>query len=49
MVGAAASIGKPRNEAKGVTVIGTKIDISVGTEVADGKMIYSAKDLNEEV
>ena len=48
-VGAGASVGKPRVEAKGITVIGTNIDIPVGTELADAKMIYSAKDLNEEV
>lgn len=48
-VGAGASVGKPRGEAKGITVIGTNIDIPVGTELADAKMIYSAKDLNEEV
>ena len=48
-VGAGASVGKPRGEAKGITVIGTNIDIPVGTELADAKMIYNAKDLNEEV
>ena len=48
-VGAGASVGKMRGVAKGITVIGTNIDIPVGTELADAKMIYSAKDLNEEV
>ena len=48
-VGAGASVGKMRGVAKGITVIGTNIDIPVGTELADAKMIYSAKDLHEEV
>ena len=48
-IGASSVIGKPKAEAKGITVVGTKIDIPVGTELADAKMIYSAKDLNEEV
>ncbi len=48
-VGASASVGAPSAQAKGITVIGTNIDIPVGTEVGEGKMIYSAKDLNEEV
>lgn len=47
-VGASSIIGKPKNEAKGITVIGTKIDIPIGTELADAKMIYTAKDLKEE-
>ena len=48
-VGASATVGKPKNEAKGITVIGTKIDVPVGTNLGDAKMIYTAKDLNEEV
>ena len=48
-VGASAMVGKPKAEAKGITVIGTNIDVPVGTTLADAKMIYSAKDLNEEV
>ena len=47
-VGASASIGKSKAEAKGITVIGTKIDIPVGTEIADAKMIYTANDIKEE-
>ena len=47
-VGANATVGKSRSEAKGITVVGTKIDIPVGTELADAKMIYTAKDLKEE-
>ena len=48
-VGASSIVGKPKAEAKGITVVGTKIDIPVGTELADAKMIYSDKDINEEV
>ena len=48
-VGASSSIGKSKDEAKGITVIGTKIDVPFGTEVADAKMIYTASDLKEEV
>ena len=48
-VGASSSIGRPKDEAKGITVIGTKIDVPFGTEVADAKMIYTASDLKEEV
>ena len=48
-VGAGASVGKMRGVAKGITVIGTNIDVPAGKELADAKMIYSAKDLNEEV
>ena len=47
-VGASASIGKSKAEAKGITVIGTKIDIPVGTEIADAKMIYTENDIKEE-
>ena len=47
-VGASASIGKSKAEAKGITVIGTKIDIPVGIEIADAKMIYTANDIKEE-
>ena len=46
-VGASATVGKSKDEAKGITVIGTGIDIPVGTELADAKMIYNAKDLKE--
>ena len=48
-VGASSSIGRSKDEAKGITVIGTKIDVPFGTEVADAKMIYTASDLKEEV
>lgn len=48
-VGASASVGKPKSEAGGITVVGTKIDIPVGTQIADAKMIYSEKDIKEEV
>ena len=48
-VGASSIVGKPKAEAKGITVIGTNVDIPVGSTLADAKMIYSAKDLNEEV
>ena len=48
-VGASSIVGKPKSEAKGITVIGTKIDIPVGTVLADAKMIYTEKDLSEEV
>ena len=47
-VGASSSIGKPKDEAKGITVIGTKIDVPFGTELADAKMIYTENDLTEE-
>ena len=47
-VGASSTIGKPKDEAKGITVIGTKIDIPFGTELADAKMIYTENDLTEE-
>lgn len=47
-VGASSTVGKPKAEAKGITVVGTKIDIPVGAEVADAKMIYTANDLKEE-
>ena len=43
-VGASSSIGRSKDEAKGITVIGTKIDVPFGTEVADAKMIYTASD-----
>ena len=46
-VGASATVGKSRTDAKGITVIGTGIDVPVGTELADAKMIYNAKDLKE--
>ena len=49
IVGASSSIGRSKDEAKGITVIGTKIDVPFGTEVADAKMIYTASDLKEEV
>ena len=48
-VGASATVGKPKSEAEGITVIGTKIDIPVGMQIADAKMIYSEKDIKEEV
>jgi glucose-1-phosphate adenylyltransferase len=48
-VGASSFIGRSKDEAKGITVIGTKIDVPFGTEVADAKMIYTASDLKEEV
>ncbi len=48
-VGASSIVGKPKAEAKGITVIGTNVDVPVGSTLADAKMIYSAKDLNEEV
>ena len=48
-IGANSKIGKAKNEASGITVIGTKIDVSDGTTVADAKMIYTASDLKEEV
>ena len=47
-VGASSSIGKTKDEAKGITVIGTKIDVPFGTELADAKMIYTENDLTEE-
>ena len=46
-VGASATVGRSRTDAKGITVIGTGIDVPVGTELADAKMIYNAKDLKE--
>jgi glucose-1-phosphate adenylyltransferase len=48
-VGASSIVGKPKAEAKGITVIGTNVDVPVGSTLADARMIYSAKDLNEEV
>ena len=47
-VGASAVVGKPKAEAKGITVIGTKIDVPFGAEIADAAMIYTEKDLNKE-
>lgn len=47
-VGASSTVGKSKDTAKGITVVGTKIDIPVGTELADAKMIYTANDLKEE-
>lgn len=46
-VGASSAIGKAKSVANGITVVGTKIDVPVGTEIADGKMIYSEKDIKE--
>ena len=48
-VGAGSTIGKSKSDATGITVIGTKIKIPDGTELADAKMIYTEKDLKAEV
>ena len=47
-VGKDAKIGKDRAEAKGITVIGTGIDIPDGLVVADNAMISNSSDLKKE-
>ena len=47
-IGAGASIGKARNEAKGITVIGTGITVPEGYALGDDKMIYNSSDLVKE-
>ena len=47
-IGAGASIGKCKEEAKGITVIGTGISVPEGFVVADDKMISSSSDLVKE-
>ena len=47
-VGAGAKVGKMRDEAKGIAVIGTGIDVGDGVTVEDGAMIYNSSDLVKE-
>ncbi len=47
-IGDGASIGKSRDEAEGITVIGTGISVPAGTVVADNKMISNSSDLVKE-
>ena len=47
-VGAGASVGKAREDAKGIAVIGTGISVPEGAVVADGAMIYNSSDLTKE-
>jgi glucose-1-phosphate adenylyltransferase len=48
VVGKGASVGKARTEAKGITVIGTGIDVPAGFVVDDDKMISNKADLSKE-
>ena len=48
-VGNGCKVGKAREEAKGIAVVGTGISIPDGTSVADGAMIYNSSDLSKEV
>ena len=43
-VGEGASIGKPREEAKGITVVGTGIAIPAGRVIGDDEMIAELKE-----
>ena len=40
-VGANAKVGRPKESAEGITVIGTGISVADGEDIADNKMIYS--------
>ncbi len=47
-LGAGASVGKNKSEAKGITVIGTGISVPAGFVLADDKMISNSADLVKE-
>lgn len=47
-VGNSSVIGKPRKDAKGITVIGTGINVPAGFVVGDDKMISNSSDLTKE-
>lgn len=47
-VGKSSVIGKAREDAKGITVIGTGISVPAGFVVADDKMISNSSDLTKE-
>ena len=47
-VGVGASVGKTREDAKGIAVIGTGIEVPDGAVVADGAMINNSSDLTKE-
>ena len=47
-VGNGCTVGKSREEAKGIAVVGTGISIPDGTTVEDGAMIYDSSDLVKE-
>ena len=47
-VGVGANVGKAREDAKGIAVIGTGIDVGDGVTVEDGAMIYNSSDLVKE-
>ncbi len=47
-VGGSSVIGKPRKDAKGITVIGTGISVPAGFVVGDDKMISNSSDLTKE-
>ena len=47
-VGNGCTVGKSREEAKGIAVVGTGISIPDGSTVEDGAMIYDSSDLVKE-
>jgi ADP-glucose pyrophosphorylase len=47
-VGKGCTVGKLREEAKGIAVVGTGITVPDGTVVDDGAMIYDSSDLVKE-
>jgi glucose-1-phosphate adenylyltransferase len=47
-IGKGCKVGKTREEAKGIAVIGTGISVPDGTSVEDGAMIYDNADLVKE-
>ena len=41
VVGANARVGRPKESAEGITVIGTGVKVGDGEDIADNQMIYS--------